>query len=563
MFFLYESVLLPLYFVISNGFIMKSNFSIKSKLISGFGLILFGVLWTGAESITTMYSLSGFTEKMYNHSLTAMQGSLQANNAIIKIDRSMKEMELAENNNVIKKTATDIDLYSDEVSTQLNIVKEAILGDEGQTLITNTIQSYQGWSATRLNLAKMMAAGEQGAAINSAKATEVSQLKTLSEQMSTLTEYASQSAKGFHDQAKATYRYVLIWIISTIFVLFVLCITIAYFLIKHITQPLNGLQTTINHIESNSDLTHKTQIHRQDEFGSISMLFNSMIESFNRAIGKVADSSVEVSKAAEYTAKINVAARDSIASQNDQLHQLAASIEEMSASISEVAGNTTLAAESADNARKETLLGADLVLQTSHKVNDVNQEFSGVRDSVKQLEEKGQEVTAVLDVIKSIADQTNLLALNAAIEAARAGEQGRGFAVVADEVRTLALRTQDSTSEIEKMLGLFSTEIERAVSATDSGQEKVAECVEQANQATESLTNITNAVETILEMSQQIASAAEQQSEVTGEVSVYITTISEASSETLNNVNESNTAMAQQSKMADELKGLASKFIHN
>ena len=91
---------------------MKSNFSIKSKLISGFGLILFGVLWTGAESITTMYSLSGFTEKMYKHSLTAMQGSLQANNAIIKIDRSMKEMELAEDNAAMKKTETDINLYS-------------------------------------------------------------------------------------------------------------------------------------------------------------------------------------------------------------------------------------------------------------------------------------------------------------------------------------------------------------------------------------------------------------------------------------------------------------------
>ena len=208
-------------------------------------------------------------------------------------------------------------------------------------------------------------------------------------------------------------------------------------------------------------------------------------------------------------------------------------------------------------------MGADLVLKTSQKVNDVNQEFSGVRDNVKLLEEKGNEVTAVLDVIKSIADQTNLLALNAAIEAARAGEQGRGFAVVADEVRTLAQRTQDSTLEIEKMLSLFSTEIERAVNATESGQEKVAECVEQAEQATDSLSKITHAVETIQEMSQQIASAAEQQSEVTGEVSVYISTISEASSETLNNVNESNTAMAQQSKMADELKRLAGKFIHS
>jgi len=542
---------------------MKSKFSIKKKLISGFGLILFGVLWMGAESLTTMYNLSNITATMYKYPLTVIKASLQANNGIVKIERSMKDLVLAKNKNDIETAVSAINTYNAEVLAELAIVQEFTLGEEGETLIIEVIDSFNSWAPIRNELIALIVNGEKQKIVSTTKGKGPEHVKKLSEQMTALTEYASVKAMGFNKNAKATYDYVLIWMVSTIIVLFILCIVIALVLIKHITQPLNGLQKTINYIESNSDLTHKTQIHRQDEFGSISMLFNSMIESFNRAIGKVADSSVEVSKAAEHTAKINVAARDSIASQNDQLHQLAASIEEMSASIAEVAGNTTLAAESADNARKETLLGAELVLKTSQKVNDVNQEFSGVRDSVKQLEEKGQEVTAVLDVIKSIADQTNLLALNAAIEAARAGEQGRGFAVVADEVRTLALRTQDSTSEIEKMLGLFSTEIERAVSATDSGQGKVAECVEQANQATESLTNITNAVETILEMSQQIASAAEQQSEVTGEVSVYITTISEASSETLNNVNESNTAMAQQSKMAGELKGLASKFIHN
>jgi len=542
---------------------MKKNVSIKTKLISSFGFILFGVLWTGAESITTMYSLSGFTEKMYEHPFTVTKASLQASNAVLKIDRSMKDISLAANQAEMQKNKADIDSFSRDISAQLMVVKENILGEKGDALIANTQKSYQTWQQSHQLVAKLIMEGTQGDALSNAKKIEASQLQSLSDKILALTDYASNSATGFYQQAKSTYDYVLIWIISTILVLFTICISIAFFLIKHITQPLNGLQKTINHIESNADLTHQTVVHRYDEFGSIGLLFNAMIKSFNLAIGRVAAASIEVSQAADHSAKINMDARDSIASQNDQLHQLAASIEEMSASISEVAGNTTLAAESADNAQKETLLGAELVLKTSQKVNDVNQEFSGVRDNVKLLEEKGNEVTAVLDVIKSIADQTNLLALNAAIEAARAGEQGRGFAVVADEVRTLAQRTQDSTLEIEKMLSLFSTEIERAVVATESGQDKVAECVEQAEQATNSLSKITHAVETIQEMSQQIASAAEQQSGVTSEVSVYISTISEASSQTLNNVNESNTAMAQQSKMADELKRLAGKFIHS
>lgn len=539
---------------------MKMGFSIKNKLIAGFSLILFGILWTGAESITTMYSLSGLTEKLYEHPLVVTRSSLQANNAIIKIDRNMKTITLAEN---ADKVIADIKVYNTEALAQLTIVQEAILGEKGDKLIADTIASFDDWSLARQEVIKFVVADEDDEIITTAKNKEGVKLQKLSLQMAELTEYASQSAEGFNQNAKATYEYVLIWIISTIIVLFILCVVIAFTLIKHITQPLNGLQKTITHIESSSDLTDATLVYRQDEFGSISTLFNSMIESFNQAIGKVAGSSIEVSKAAEHTAEINISTRDSIASQHDQLHQLAASIEEMSASISEVASNTALAAESADNAGKETALGADLVLKTSQKVNDVSQEFLGVRESVKELEEKGQEVTAVLDVIKGIADQTNLLALNAAIEAARAGDLGRGFAVVADEVRTLAQRTQDSTSEIEKMLCLFSTEIERAVTATDSGQAKVAECVEQANQATDSLTNITGAVETIQEMSEQIASAASEQSKVTEEVSAYIATISETSTDTLNNVNESSSAITQQVAMAEELKLLAGKFIHN
>ena len=539
------------------------NFSIKNKLLSGFALILFGVLWLGVESLTTMKTLSELTAKMYEHPLAVTKASLQANNAIIKIHRGMKDVALAHDSTEMNKAVAAVDAYNKETLTQLNIVQQFILGKEGEALIAETIDSFNNWEPIRQEVIKLMTAGERKKAAAITKGKGALHVQNLSKEMAALTEYASVKAEGFNQNAKVTYEYVLTWMITTILVLFILCIVIAFILIKHITQPLNSLQETIKYIESSSDLTRRTIVHREDEFGSISTLFNAMIESFNHAIGKVAESSADVSQVAKSTSEINLATRDSITAQHDQLHQLATSIEEMSASISEVAENTTLASGAADNAGKETALGAGLVLKTSEKVNDVSREFLGVRDCVKQLEVQGNNVTAVLDVIKSIAEQTNLLALNAAIEAARAGEQGRGFAVVADEVRTLAKRTQDSTSEIEKMLSLFATEIENAVTATDSGQAKVAECVDQAHQATGSLTNITSAVETIQQMSEQIACAAEQQSAVTGEVSSYIATISSVSSDTLNNVNESNTAITQQAAMAEALKVLVSKFIYS
>lgn len=539
------------------------NFSIKNKLLAGFTIILFGTLWSGLESLTTMHTLSNLTTQMYEHPLIVTKSTLQANNAIIKISRGMRDIQLAKNNTEMKKVVVKITEYETEALAELDIVKQAILGKEGEELLAETIVLFEGSMPARHEMIKLVEAGATEEKMSAVRKVLVSQALALSKQMAALTEYASVKAAGFNENAKATYDYVFIWMVVTTIVLFFLCILIAFVLIKHITQPLNALQKTINHIESNSDLTSTAVVLRQDEFGAINKYFNSMMESFNQAIGRVAGSSVEVSQAAEHTAEINLAARDSIASQHDQLHQLATSIEEMSASIAEVAENTTLAATSADNAGKETALGSELVFKTSQKVNDVSHEFSGVKDSVTQLEAQGNNVTAVLDVIKGVAEQTNLLALNAAIEAARAGEQGRGFAVVADEVRTLAQRTQDSTSEIEKMLALFATEIENAVTATENGQTKVAECVEQAEQATESLTNITAAVETIQQMSEQIACAAEEQSKVTEEVSSYIATISEASTETLNNVNESNVAITQQTAMAEELKGLAGKFIHS
>jgi methyl-accepting chemotaxis protein len=330
--------------------------------------------------------------------------------------------------------------------------------------------------------------------------------------------------------------------------LFIFSLAIAFILIKHITQPLNSLQRTIESIEQNSDLTNKAVVLREDEFGAIANSFNAMFHTFKEAIGNVSASSEEVSEAASHSATINNATRENITAQNDQLQQLATSIEEMSASISEVAQNTTLAASSAEEADKETVQGAKLVQQTFNSVNEVNIEISGVGDSVTKLEVQGKNVTSVLEVIKSIADQTNLLALNAAIEAARAGEQGRGFAVVADEVRVLAQRTQDSTAEIESMLNQFNSEIDHAVLAVTSGQTKMNACIDQAQKATQSIDSITKSVDTIKQTSYQIASATEEQSMVTGEITVYIASISEASTNILNSAIESSSAITQQAK---------------
>lgn len=538
-------------------------FSIKNKLIVGFVVIVMGVLFLGGKSIANMGALANLTDKMYMHPLTVTKASLEADVAIVRMQSAMKDIAYSKSHNEIQSAISDIDEHEAQALKQLDIVKQYILGDEGRVLIAETINVFMAWKPIRQEFVHDMESADQINTAETLKRRGVEHVQKISSQMGKLIKYASTKARGFRENAKTRYQDSMSIMLIIIGFIFVVCVGISIIILKQITQPLTDLKNTIDYIGKHSNLTEVVPVHRDDEFGSIANHFNVMMATFKNAIGQVAHSSEEVAQAASHTAMINTSTQESIASQNNQLHQLTTSVKEMTNSIAEVAKNTALAASSADSAGQETAVGAQLVLQTSLVVNEVSEEFSGVSKSIQQLEVQGKNVTSVLGVINDIAEQTNLLALNAAIEAARAGEQGRGFSVVADEVRTLAQRTQDSTSEIETMLSKFNNEIQHAVSSIESGHKKVDGCVKQAKNASESLNKITLTVETIKDMSDQIALSTEEQTIMTNKVSSYIESIANVSEKTLNDATESSNAMAKQVKMADELKQLSSQFIYS
>ena len=293
---------------------------------------------------------------------------------------------------------------------------------------------------------------------------------------------------------------------------------------------LNAVMKSADQI-SEGNLNTKLELKTKDELQLIGVAVNEIVEGLSRSIIAVRSSSNEIATAAEKVASGSNSSADGMIIQSNELTQTSTAITQMTASINEVAQNTEQGSVSADRANSEAANGAQVVQKTIEAINILASDIDKAAAGTDTLKENSNSITNILDVIRSIADQTNLLALNAAIEAARAGEQGRGFAVVADEVRTLAGRTQNATLEIQQMIELVQSGIGDVADAMSSSQHQALNAVEHSQKSGEVLDSITNAVNEITNMSTQIAASVEQQSVVAEQVSKSIVNISDVAQE--------------------------------
>lgn len=311
---------------------------------------------------------------------------------------------------------------------------------------------------------------------------------------------------------------------------------------------------------SDGDLNIRLKIKGKDEMQVIATDFNIMAEKFEALVQQIISATSQLAAASEEVAVISQESATNLNNQRSETEQVATAMNEMSATVQEVARSAGDASGAAMNADNEAKAGNSIVQNASHSIDELAREVESAASVIQQLAQDSDQIGSVLDVIKGIAEQTNLLALNAAIEAARAGEQGRGFAVVADEVRTLAGRTQESTQEIESMIDKLQTGAKNAVTAMETGQKKAVVGVDQTKQAGEALAAITRAVTTINEMNTHIASAAEQQSATTEEMNKNIININQLADETSSSADQSTAASAELSKLAADLQNLVNQF---
>ena len=311
---------------------------------------------------------------------------------------------------------------------------------------------------------------------------------------------------------------------------------------------------------ADGDLTSRLKLQGNDEMQLIARDFNSMAEKFEALVQQITSATSQLAAASEEVAVISQESATNLNRQRSETEQVATAMNEMSATVQEVARNAGDASGAAANADNEAKAGNSIVQQASNSIDELAREVESAALVIQQLANDSDTIGTVLDVIKGIAEQTNLLALNAAIEAARAGEQGRGFAVVADEVRTLAGRTQESTQEIESMIDKLQSGAKNAVAAMETGREKASIGVDQTKQAGDALAAITRAVTTISEMNIQIASAAEEQSATTEEMNKNIININQLADETAGSAEQSTAASSELSKLATDLQSLVAQF---
>ncbi|MCU7891783.1 MAG: HAMP domain-containing methyl-accepting chemotaxis protein [Candidatus Thiodiazotropha sp. (ex Ustalcina ferruginea)] len=342
--------------------------------------------------------------------------------------------------------------------------------------------------------------------------------------------------------------------------LIITLVGVLLWLSRSIRGPLDKFQAVFIQASSDRDLTLRAENGSDSEIGAMAKGFNKMMIEFQSLLQQVTDSAQQVAAESDRVIKIASTTTAGVEQQRIESDQVATALTQMSATVEEVARNTAQAAEISRKADEETGQGASVVAQSVEGIQRLAQQVTETSSTINELAVESDNINTVLSVITSIAEQTNLLALNAAIEAARAGEQGRGFAVVADEVRTLAQRSQTSAGEIKQIIERLQSKAQAATKAMEAGQEQSSLSAKQAQQGESSLKNISSSISDIRDMNDQIATAAEEQSQVAESVSEHVVLIARVADDTAKGAVTMTQSITELTGLAEQLQASVKQF---
>ncbi len=340
----------------------------------------------------------------------------------------------------------------------------------------------------------------------------------------------------------------------------VLVLVAAVMISLSIIRPLSGLRSVISEVQESSNLTLRADTRGRDEVSDTARAFNAMLEHQQALIRHLTDTATQLAAASEEMSAISAQVSQAATAQGDQTSMVATAVHQMSVAVQEVARNAQATASNAADANKEARQGSELVQSNLTSIQGLSTSVEKAGEVIDTLHSQSDEISKVLGVIQSIAEQTNLLALNAAIEAARAGEAGRGFAVVADEVRSLASNTQKATESIRSMIDALQGGARSAVSAMQLSREQAQNSVSHAREAGEVLNHIALAIEGIADGNVQISAATEQQTAVANEISENISSLNDSIGDVVNGAEQSSIASRDLAQLATGLQQQIQRF---
>ena len=535
------------------------NFPIAARLSAGFAVIALIVVLLGVLALKSMGSMRDQARDVEQIWLPELKLLTDINQNLMRFRIFTLRALLAEN-------AREISELQRQMSEMLNALGQAenefagkVAGTPMQGLFASYVEKkneYVRIQAEVIQLAHEFQTDQAMGVVNNRLnpiADEFTQRLITVEQE--VVKGSASAATASRDSYYTGFNQVVTFIVVAAF----MTVILAWLLTRSIVVPIRQA-VEISEVVAAGDLTQSFTILGRDEAARLLQALSTMQARLRDTIQGIASSSNQLASAAEELNAVTEDATRGLQRQNDEIQQAATAVNEMSVAVDEVASNAVSTSEQSKMTSTIAVEGQQQVSRTVTSIDKLSGTITSTATEVQELADKAQNISRVLDVIRAIAEQTNLLALNAAIEAARAGEQGRGFAVVADEVRALAHRTQQSTSEIEEMIGTIQQGTEKAVEAMRISKTMATSTLEQADAAGQALTRITSAISEINERNLVIASASEEQASVAREVDRNLVNIRDLSTQSAAGAEQTSSSSRELSRLAVELNDLVSRF---
>lgn len=538
------------------------NLGLRTKIALPFVITVIAIILIGALSISTGRALIGATDHLADDLLPAVSEVLNG-------DRDLYQAQVAQMAyiNAIEQGSggeESIAAFNENAQQATDRMADALVkldGTGAAELVTGFESAFNAWRQAATSSMQLAADGDTDAARLMMQGTSQDRFDTLRDYFDRIGVFADAAAATTARDASSQGQQSSVLILTITIAALIISALLFVLFIKLIINSISELRHRLDDIaQGEGDLTRQIPVEHNDDLGQLAESFNRVLGSLREMIRTIQSLSENLAEGAHQLDQAAKENKEGVTQQTDAIAMVATAINEMQSAIEEVAGNAATAADVTRRAQENGHQGADIIRTSSNQVRSLAAQITKAVVVIRKLSEDSSNITSVLDVIRGIAEQTNLLALNAAIEAARAGEQGRGFAVVADEVRTLAQRTQKSTHDIQTMITTLQTGVSDIVSVMETGSREAGETEKSSAKAELELTAILEAMNNIGDLNTSVASATEEQTQVIDEINRSVVQINDLANESAERSAHINQVSESLAGYAEQLNNQAGRF---